>query len=502
MGSSVFVNQASQREKCKFSPAPRLSHMKLLHYVQKSCPCPCPSSLSCANTSSLLAQEFIGRHTENNLCLPSQTFCVCTDEFLAPVILLSDDTSHPGSQSYARGRLPLPEEAARLRDSYYELDSIQLNKPRPNLIKNDAFFCSTAQWLLDCLMCDSLFSPVSFLRNDFSTCPTLYCFGLVRPKPRNLGRHEDNTKPTRGLHEAFLPPSSVPSQPMVSDTASVEAAFADFTCKLDALESALRPVLAAVNEVRSGGAGEALPPLMQARVDATLAYALNAMFCMYLRTQGQDPTSHPVRDEMERVRAAYVRIHRLEAAEKGRPRKRKHAAVHEAEAELVRVLSDGEHALLQAVDGRAGDSPQEKGGRRKTFSDDSDDGSDGSDASGHADEEGLGAANAANGVANSEGEAGEEDVEMAGTDSHVKGKKKKSKKTKEEKEARRKQKQKKRKLETDGDEAESIEAPANETRDKKSKSKSKSKSRSKSKSKSKNKSTAKGEKSGKSEAVK
>jgi hypothetical protein len=157
---------------------------------------------------------------------------------------------------------------------------------------------------------------------------------------------------------------------MESDHASVQAALSDFGGKLDALETALRPVLAAVDEVRSGGASEELPPLMRARVDATLAYALNALFCMYLRTQGQDPTTHPLREEIGRVRAAYIRIHEIDSGSRARPRKRLHAALHVAEHELARVLTDGERALHQAANGRKARASD--AGQRTTFADSSD----------------------------------------------------------------------------------------------------------------------------------
>lgn len=156
---------------------------------------------------------------------------------------------------------------------------------------------------------------------------------------------------------------------MEGDQAVVMSALAEFGERLDALEAAMRPVLAAMDEVRSG-AGEELPPLMRARVDATLAYALNAIFCMYLRTQGQDPSEHPVREEIARVRAAYIRIHEIDAGQRPRPRKRLHAAVYVAEQELSRVLSDGERALHHAANGKT--TPVRDVGMKKVFEDSSD----------------------------------------------------------------------------------------------------------------------------------
>lgn len=157
---------------------------------------------------------------------------------------------------------------------------------------------------------------------------------------------------------------------MQAEQALAQAALDSFGERLDALDTAMRPVLEAMDEVRAGG-GEELPPLMRARVDATLAYALNAIFCMYLRTQGQDPTEHPVREEIARVRAAYVRIHEIDVGKRQRPRKRLQAAVFVAEQELTRVLSDGERALHHAVNGKT--EPERDVGVKKVFKDSSED---------------------------------------------------------------------------------------------------------------------------------
>lgn len=160
---------------------------------------------------------------------------------------------------------------------------------------------------------------------------------------------------------------------MEAEQAAAQVALDKFGERLDELDAAMRPVLAAMDEVRTGG-GEELPPLMHARIDATLAYALNAIFCMYLRTQGQDPTEHPVREEIARVRAAYVRIHEIDAGQRPRPRKRLQAAVFVAEQELSRVLTDGERALHHAANGRT--TPERDVGLKKVFEDSSEESGD------------------------------------------------------------------------------------------------------------------------------
>jgi Sas10/Utp3/C1D family len=152
---------------------------------------------------------------------------------------------------------------------------------------------------------------------------------------------------------------------MEEEVAAVRDALDAFSKKLDTLESAIRPVIAALDELRAGGGDDDIPPIVRARVDATLAYALSALFCMYLRTQGQNPSSHPVREELSRVRAAYVRIHDVTSGEKGRPRKRAHAKLHFAESELTKVLTDAERELHQAVNGVT--TKQSGNGKLKKF---------------------------------------------------------------------------------------------------------------------------------------
>jgi hypothetical protein len=160
-------------------------------------------------------------------------------------------------------------------------------------------------------------------------------------------------------------------QKMEAEQAEVQAALDIFGEKLDALEAAIRQVLSALDELRANGGEDDVPPLVRARVDATLAYALSALFCMYLRTQGQDPSSHPVREEIGRVRAAYMRIHEVDSGDKGRPRKRGHAPLHSAESQLSKLLTDGERALHHAVNGATEESTG-KGNVKKFESSDDD----------------------------------------------------------------------------------------------------------------------------------
>ena len=58
--------------------------------------------------------------------------------------------------------------------------------------------------------------------------------------------------------------------------------------------------------------GPNLAPLDSARLHLMIAYTVNALFWMYLRTQGCDAHSHPVRAELERVKKALRKVKEAE----------------------------------------------------------------------------------------------------------------------------------------------------------------------------------------------
>ena len=56
-----------------------------------------------------------------------------------------------------------------------------------------------------------------------------------------------------------------------------------------------------------------MPPLDSARMHLMVAYTVNSLFWMYLRTQGADVQNHPVRKELERVKKAMRKVKEAEA---------------------------------------------------------------------------------------------------------------------------------------------------------------------------------------------
>ncbi|KAJ3425919.1 sun-cor steroid hormone receptor co-repressor [Anaeramoeba flamelloides] len=53
---------------------------------------------------------------------------------------------------------------------------------------------------------------------------------------------------------------------------------------------------------------ENLEPLEQAKLNMSIAYTINSLYFMYLKTQGIDPKNHPVKKELERVKLYIKKI--------------------------------------------------------------------------------------------------------------------------------------------------------------------------------------------------
>ena len=81
----------------------------------------------------------------------------------------------------------------------------------------------------------------------------------------------------------------------------MDEAFENLSAQLDQLDEALNPFLEgrqdAIKDVRDRHG-----PKGAAEVQLALGYTVNALFFAYLKTQGIDPDTHPVKDELARVR--------------------------------------------------------------------------------------------------------------------------------------------------------------------------------------------------------
>ncbi|KAJ3438462.1 nuclear nucleic acid-binding protein c1d [Anaeramoeba flamelloides] len=78
----------------------------------------------------------------------------------------------------------------------------------------------------------------------------------------------------------------------------------NFESSLDECEKTLQPILKhSLTEISS-----TLNPLEQAKLNMSLAYTINSLYFMYLKTQGIDPKNHPVKKEIERVKMYIKKI--------------------------------------------------------------------------------------------------------------------------------------------------------------------------------------------------
>ena len=90
----------------------------------------------------------------------------------------------------------------------------------------------------------------------------------------------------------------------------LEANIAAFSRSVDDIEAHVRRLQRAnLAELCKG-----LGPLEAARIHLMVAYTINTLFYMYLRTQGVSPADHPIQEELERVKA-YIRKLKQAAAE-------------------------------------------------------------------------------------------------------------------------------------------------------------------------------------------
>lgn len=164
---------------------------------------------------------------------------------------------------------------------------------------------------------------------------------------------------------------------MEAEKQEAESALTKFSSALDELEGGVRPVLAAIDGLRSTANDDELDAMSRARLHISLCYAANTMFCMYLRTQGIDPLVHPVVDEITRVQEAFMRMRKVEAGLSAdhqpppdRDRRRHIQNAKKSAAKLSALVLPEEGDLLRALYKRK---------KRQRVSDEDPDGEDGGD---------------------------------------------------------------------------------------------------------------------------
>jgi len=84
----------------------------------------------------------------------------------------------------------------------------------------------------------------------------------------------------------------------------VAETLTDFEHQITTIEQIVAPMLATpMKEI-----AKKLTPLEKAKFNIAMAYFLNALFYMYLRVQGVDPSTHPVSKEMDRVKNYLLKL--------------------------------------------------------------------------------------------------------------------------------------------------------------------------------------------------
>ncbi|GAA5833920.1 hypothetical protein JCM5353_002594 [Sporobolomyces roseus] len=93
----------------------------------------------------------------------------------------------------------------------------------------------------------------------------------------------------------------------------VQTTLTTLTSQLDTLEESLKPLLAS-NYQDLVSAQQS--PLIKAKLNVLLSYAVHDLIWVYLKTAGVNPATHPVMPEIERLKTYFAK---LKSAETGQP---------------------------------------------------------------------------------------------------------------------------------------------------------------------------------------
>nr|CRX79003.1 hypothetical protein [Leucosporidium scottii] len=107
-------------------------------------------------------------------------------------------------------------------------------------------------------------------------------------------------------------------------------ALSSLSTSLTTLEESLAPLLSTpLDQLLAGPSGsEGVEPLLQARLEVLTGYVVHDLIWIYCRTAGVDPNTHPVLQELLRLKSYFDKLKNAEepVVEKGRPHLDKAAA--------------------------------------------------------------------------------------------------------------------------------------------------------------------------------
>mmetsp|Transcript_8691 Transcript_8691/g.23930 ORF Transcript_8691/g.23930 Transcript_8691/m.23930 type:complete len:181 (-) Transcript_8691:140-682(-) len=110
-----------------------------------------------------------------------------------------------------------------------------------------------------------------------------------------------------------------------------------------------------------------LSPVEVARMNVTMAYTLNTLFYMYLKTQGVPTADHPVKHELERVRH-YIKKVKGVVAESEKKKEQLRLNVDAAKRFITHALNDPsraeEHPSSTPEKSNVGDAAESGGSKR------------------------------------------------------------------------------------------------------------------------------------------
>ncbi|XP_029449460.1 nuclear nucleic acid-binding protein C1D isoform X2 [Rhinatrema bivittatum] len=127
---------------------------------------------------------------------------------------------------------------------------------------------------------------------------------MVRAKGRR--RHFDSWQPTdrEGDRSRNL---AGPLRLLIRMTEDINEEYPseihDYLLAFDSSVGCVDEMLTTMMSVSRSELLQKLDPLEQAKLDLVSAYTLNSLFWVYLATQGVNPKEHPVKQELERIRA-------------------------------------------------------------------------------------------------------------------------------------------------------------------------------------------------------
>tara|TARA_B110000208_G_C11716531_1_gene411279 strand:- start:133 stop:888 length:756 start_codon:yes stop_codon:yes gene_type:complete len=126
---------------------------------------------------------------------------------------------------------------------------------------------------------------------------------------------------TKQYHLASKPMPSSTSTSQPSSASSLPPAISDrvrnISSQLEGVRAHLKPLLQLPIQTTL----TTMPPIERARLQVAVGFAVNALMFIYLKTKGENPSEHPVKKELDRVRAYLKKMKSAEASIKEAARK-------------------------------------------------------------------------------------------------------------------------------------------------------------------------------------